>query len=199
MKRNSLPLIAMIAYCALFLGNATAQNAKEKTTEPPKVGDEAPNFKLLPYNSITTDDQSEAMVELKGVVEQGPVVLVVLRGYPGYQCGICSRQVAQFVKEADALVKAGVQVVMVYPGPQDQLAMRAKEFVGETTLPKNFHMLIDPDYEFTNLYNLRWDAPRETAYPSTFVIDNDQKVVFAEVSKGHGGRSRVKDVLAALK
>ncbi|RPI83149.1 MAG: AhpC/TSA family protein, partial [Planctomycetaceae bacterium] len=39
------------------------------------------------------------------------------------------------------------------------------------SLPDSFHLLIDPDYDFTTLYALRWDAKGETAYPSSFVID----------------------------
>ncbi len=200
MTRYSLFATAFAACFAIVCNSALAQEADKNMAEPPKVGDEAPNFKLLPYNAKPmADEEDDTMVELSEVVEQGPVVLVVLRGYPGYQCGICSRQVAEFVKAGDAIAKAGAQVVMVYPGTDNQLGMKAKEFVAETELPKNFHMLIDPNYEFTNLYHLRWDAPAETAYPSTFVIDKEGKIVFAEVSKGHGGRSSVKDVLAALK
>jgi hypothetical protein len=57
---------------------------------------------------------------------------------------------------------------------------------------------MDPDYKFTNAYRLRWDAPRETAYPSTFVIDRERKVRFAKVSKTHGGRATASEVLKAL-
>jgi peroxiredoxin len=40
-----------------------------------------------------------------------------------------------------------------------------------------------------NLYGLRWDAPNETAYPSTFVIDKKGKIVFSKVSSTHGDRA----------
>ena len=56
----------------------------------------------------------------------------------------------------------------------------------------------DPDYTFTNAYNLRWDAKRETAYPSTFVIAADGTIKYAVVSKEHGGRSKAADVLKAV-
>ena len=63
----------------------------------------------------------------------------------------------------------------------------------------NFHLLIDPDYKFTNSWHLRWDAPRETAYPSTFVINKDRVITFAKISKTHGDRADVKDVMKVLK
>ena len=60
----------------------------------------------------------------------------------------------------------------MYPGLPADLDRRAKEFLAaQSPLPANVTLLIDPDCTFTNLYGLRWDAPRETAYPSTFLID----------------------------
>ncbi len=78
------------------------------------------------------------------------------------------------------------------------LKARAEEFVGDTVLPENFTMVLDPDYTFTNAYGLRWDAPSETAYPSAFVIDRDGTIRFARVSTSHGGRAGADEILKAL-
>lgn len=158
--------------------------------QPPAVGDLAANFTLK-------SPGSEA-VELKKLLEQGPVVLVVLRGYPGYQCPLCTRQVAQFLGKAEDFRAAGARLVFVYPGPAQQLTIRAKEFLGERKLPGNATLVLDPDYSFTRAYRLRWDAPRETAYPSTFVIQPDGKISYAVISQSHAGRSDVDNVLKAL-
>jgi peroxiredoxin len=120
---------------------------------------------------------------------EGSVVLLVLRGYPGYQCPVCTAQIGKFMNRAKAFAAAKATVVMVYPGPADGLKSHAEDFVRGKTLPENFHLLLDPDYKFTNSYQLRWDAKNETAYPSTFVIGQDGKVLFAKISKTHGGRS----------
>ena len=61
-----------------------------------------------------------------------------------------------------------------------------------------WRVLLDPDYSFTQSYGLRWEAPKETAYPSTFVIDGKRKVLYAKVSKTHGDRSTPDEVLSAL-
>jgi peroxiredoxin Q/BCP len=62
-------------------------------------------------------------------------------------------------------------VLLVYPGPAKELESHAKEFARSKKLPANFHFVVDPDYKFTKAYDLHWDAPKETAYPSTFVVE----------------------------
>lgn len=108
-------------------------------------------------------------------------------------------QVVDLLKLADALKTAGARVVLVYPGPAEGLTERAQEFLRNKTLPDHFTLVTDPDFTLTAAYHLRWDAPRETAYPSSFVIDGQGKVRFALVSKTHGGRAKASDLLAAIK
>ncbi len=156
----------------------------------PAVGDEAKDFELVALGGET--------VKLSKQTESGPVVLVVLRGYPGYQCPLCTRQVAEFVAKADDFKKAGAKLLFVYPGPATKLKEHAGEFVKGKDYPDHFQFVLDPDYVFTNAYQLRWDAKNETAYPSTFVLDGKRKITYSKVSKGHGDRSKVDDVLKAL-
>ena len=137
-------------------------------------------------------------IKLADTLAQGPVVLVMLRGYPGYQCPICTAQVGGMINKAKQLADKNANVLLVYPGPADGLKAHAAEFVQGKDIPANFNLLLDPNYEFTNQYNLRWDAPGETAYPSTFVLDKDGTVLFAKVSREHGDRAKIADVVAAL-
>ena len=46
-------------------------------------------------------------VKLSALAKDGPVVLVVLRGFPGYQCPACSQQVRDFREHAKTLRGAG--------------------------------------------------------------------------------------------
>jgi peroxiredoxin len=87
---------------------------------------------------------------------------------------------------------------MVYPGPGENLQQHVDEFVANRELLPNFHVLVDPDFTFTRSLALRWDAPKETSYPSTFVIDQNWTVRYALVSKTHGGRATADDVLKVL-
>jgi peroxiredoxin len=156
----------------------------------PAVGQKAPAF------ALTSPDGEP--VTLAAELARGPVVLVLLRGYPGYQCPFCTRQFGDFLAHAKDLAASGARVIWVYPGPSDQVAQRAKEFMANTTLPGNVRIATDPDYAFTLAYGLRWDAPNETAYPATFVVDRRGIVRFAQISVGHDGRARAEDVLKAL-
>lgn len=188
MKTYSLILRSSLgAAMALFMA-AFAQPAARATT--PQVGDLAPNFSLQ-----TLDGK---VIELKALSTQSPVLLIVLRGWPGYQCPICSRQVNDYIGKAADFTNKGVQLLMVYPGPADQLKEHAGEFLTNRQWPADFLYVLDPDYTFTNVYGLRWDAPRETAYPSTFIIDREGRVRFAHVSKSHGDRVSAAAALEAL-
>ncbi len=54
----------------------------------------------------------------------------------------------------------------------------------QADLPANIVLVTEPDYKITNLYGLRWDAPQETAYPSTFILDKKGMVLFEKISRG---------------
>jgi thioredoxin-dependent peroxiredoxin len=169
----------------------TTVSAEDKPSGRPAVGDVAKDFELVGLDSKA--------VKLSELNKNGPVVILVLRGWPGYQCPLCTRQVGQFLQSADKIKEAGASVVLIYPGPKDDLDKHAQEFVKGKSFPAHFRFVTDPDYAFTNAYNLRWDAPNETAYPSTFVVDKGGKISFAKISMTHGDRSSVNDVLSALK
>jgi thioredoxin-dependent peroxiredoxin len=185
MKINNLRKLAVaVAACLIVPFSLNA-------AYPPKVGDQAADFTLK-----TLDDKA---VQFSDLTAKSEVVLVVLRGWPGYQCPLCTSQVHDFVSNAEKLRDAGVQVLMVYPGPADELKAHATEFLADKNWPKGFMLVIDPDYSFTKSYGLRWNAPNETAYPSTFIVSKEGKVLFAHVSKQHGGRTKASDVLKELK
>ena len=162
----------------------------QTTSTPPAVGDKAPDFTLSTLQG--------KRVRLSEVTAKAQVVLVALRGYHGYQCPLCNQQAHDFLKNAQGFADANAQVILVYPGPPDDLGTRATEFVADKKLPDNFFLLLDPGYEFTNLYGLRWDAPNETAYPSTFLIDEKGIVFFSKISKNHGGRTKASELLEVL-
>jgi len=157
----------------------------------PNVGDRAPDFTLAQIDG--------KKLALSAELKRGPVVLIVGRGWVGYQCPFCNRQFGDFLKAAGDIEAAGARVVWVYPGPADQVQTRAEEFAAGRPFPPNFRFVLDPSYALTRSYGLRWDAPQETAYPSTFVIDRTGVVRYALVSKSHDGRSSAADVIAALR
>lgn len=162
--------------------------AQGQTT--PKVGDTARDFTLQGLDGVA--------VRLSEQLARGSVVLVVLRGYPGYQCPFCTRQFGDYLTNAPKFEAAKAQVLFVYPGPAEGLREHAVAFTAGEPLPTAFRILTDPDYGFTLAYGLRWEAPQETAYPSTFVFNRNGVVSFAHISRSHGDRATAASVLEAL-
>ena len=182
MNRRSLLLAAV-----LLIGSS----AVASVGSVPRVGDKAPDFTLAQIDGKPLTLSTE--------LKSGPVVLIVGRGWVGYQCPFCNRQFGDFLKAASDIDAIGARVVWVYPGPADEVRKRAEEFTAGKPFPPNFRFVLDPSYAFTQSYDLRWDAPRESAYPSTFVIDRAGIVRYALVSKSHGGRSTAAEVIAELR
>ena len=178
-------LLQLIAILALVL---TVSSAKAQT---PATGDKAPNFTLL--------TPTGSSVSLESETRKGTTVLVILRGFPGYQCPYCVRQVHDFAEHASDFAAKKVRVLFVYPGPPAALDDHAKEFLTkEADLPANIQLVVDPDYRVTNLYGLRWDAPHETAYPSAFILDKHRTIKFEKISHTHGDRTTAEDVLKQI-
>jgi peroxiredoxin len=176
----------------LAAGSVPARAQESKVLDALKVGATVTDVELQPLESDET-------IKLSELTAEGPVVLVVLRGWPGYQCPICFRQMGELLRQADTIQELGAKVVLVYPGPADNLSEHAKDFLKSTELPAPFLFVVDPDYALTNTYQLRWDEPRETAYPSTFVLDLDRVIKFRKISFSHGDRAKTDDVIEVLR
>ena len=173
-----------VALSALFFGATLL-------AETPAVGAKAPDFTL----STPIGRPVQMSKELHG----HNLVLVVLRGFPGYQCPYCEKQVHDLVEHAADFAAKNVTVLLVYPGPPADLDQHAKEFLAKQSgLPMNIVLVTDPDYAMTNAYGLRWNAPHEAAYPSTFILDRDRTIRFEKISHSHGDRLSVQDTLDHL-
>ncbi len=179
---------AWLRWSPLFLFLLLARVALAAT---PAVGAAAPEFTLM--------TPTGAVVHLQDELRKNTVVLVLLRGFPGYQCPYCTKQVHDFVDHASGFAAAKAEVLLVYPGPSADLDQHANDFLAQqAALPKNIVLLTDPEYKMTTAYDLRWNAPHETAYPSTFILDQDGKILFEKISRSHGERTSAEDVLHQL-
>ncbi len=179
MKILLTPFLILLAVLAFSQGNNN-----------PEVGSKAPDFSL---KTIRGDK-----ITLSKMVQKQPVVLIVLRGWPGYQCPVCTKQVGGLVEDGQKFSDLKSTVLMVYPGPSDELQEHAREFSEDFSFPENFYFTLDPDYSMINEYGLRWDDPKETAYPSTFVINKEGTIVFAKISTTHGGRADNEEIFKVL-
>lgn len=160
------------------------------SAQQPAVGTKAADF------TLSTPENKP--IRLSEMTAKGPVALVVLRGFPGYQCPYCNRQVQDLIQKSPDLAELGVQIVAVYPGPPKDLSGKANEFLTGKTLPANFTLVLDPGYTFTESYGLRWDAEHETAFPSTFLIDKEGVIFFSKIVKSHGARASAAEMIEAF-
>lgn len=157
----------------------------------PGVGQRAPEFTLSTLSGNT--------LSLGSLMSQGRVVVIFLRGYPGYQCPFSQQQFQNYQQTAAQFAALGAQVVFVYPGTGGKsLADNAAQMVGDQPLPANIHIVLDPDYVFSTKYGLRWDAPSQTVYPSTFLVASNGTVIFAHTGRTSNDLTPPADALAVL-
>ena len=142
---------------------------------------------------------SNDYLRLSDQYRQGAVVVVVLRGYPGYQCPICMRHVATLANRATTLKRFATKVILVYPGASESLEKRAEEFAGKRRLPEPMVIVRDDQMDTVREWGLGWDARSETAYPATYVIDRNGRIRWKKVSTSHAGRSTVEEILKELR
>jgi thioredoxin-dependent peroxiredoxin len=177
--------------CVLAMLLLVMTCAAQSFAQTPIVGQKAPDFILR--------TPAGKPVELSKQTSNSTVVLVVLRGFPGYQCPYCQKQVHDFVEHAPEFTARKASVLLVYPGPAADLDQHAREFLEkQANLPPNVTLVTDPEFAMTNLYNLRWNAPSETAYPSTFIIDRKGMITFEKISHSHDDRSTAVGILAEI-
>jgi peroxiredoxin Q/BCP len=188
-----LAALFLSAPISLDAADAPASQAASQPAvrlKPPAVGEKAPELSLL-----TIDGKPVVLAES---LKKGPVVVIELRGWVGYQCPICNQQVNELITHSKDILAKASQVILVYPGPADGLKAHAEEFVSGKGTPEGFTFVMDPDMKFVSSWGLRWMKTAETAYPSTFVIDKEGVVQFAKVSSSHGDRASAADITKAL-
>jgi peroxiredoxin len=157
----------------------------------PGVGQRAPEFNLSTVNG--------APLSLRSLTSQGRVVVIFLRGYPGYQCPFSQQQFQNYQETAAQFAALGAQVVFIYPGAGGKsLADSAVQMIGDQPLPANIHVVLDPDYVFSTKFGLRWDAPNQTVYPSTFLIAQSGTVLFAHTGRTSSDLTSPSEALAVL-
>ena len=180
-----------LAGCWVPLGADDSVAASDGSTTL-NVGDRAPDFDLPVVGAAD-------YLKLSDEYDEGPVVVIVLRGYPGYQCPVCSRQFASLANRATALGKEAHRVILVYPGKAEMLERHAERFKGSRSLPEPLVIVRDDGMKMVASWGLRWNSRRETAYPATYVIDRNGRIRWKKVSQSHAGRSTVEEILKQLR
>ena len=189
MKSTWILFLAIAAWHGT-LANSYGQGANASVQ--PEVGQRAIDFEL-------TIVKGEGYLSLSDTYKEGPTVLIFLRGLPVYKCTIDASQVNALVNRAKVLAQSAHRVVLVYPGRAEGLERHAEQFLASRKLPEPLVIVRDDDMNIVNQWGLRWDSPRETAYPATFVLDQYGRIAWKKVSRSHAERSSIEEILKELR
>jgi peroxiredoxin len=134
-------------------------------------------------------------VDLKQYRGKKNLVLVIMRGYPGFVCPNCSAQTSRLVSNYEEFVKRNTEVVVVYPGPTEHL----QEYISVSrtqagNLPVPFPILLDEKFAAVDRLGIRGDL----AKPSTYILDKEGEVRFAYVGATTADRPSLKAILQQL-
>lgn len=188
-------LAMSLGCCQLLLTLLPAANllrAQGVSQNQPDIGQRAPEFELPLVGQ-------NKFLNLRDEYRDGPVVVIVLRGYPGFQCPTCKSQFNAVVNRARALSSETKCVVLVYPGEAEHLEKNSKRFLGSRKLPDPIRLVRDDDMQMVDDWGIRWQARNQTAYPATFVIDQNGRIAWKKVSSSSAGRSTVEEILRELR
>lgn len=199
----------------LFVVICTALGCGSDSTPP--AYSYAPDLKSIesqfhqdaPANRTVSSDQMPLMftdmngkaVDLASYRGKSNVVLVMVKGMPtnsgGRFCPGCLAQVSSLAANYDEFKKRDAEVVMVFPGPTDQLPRFLAEgkVSGEAGNPRvPFPLALDPDLKAVDKLGIRG----QLAKPSTYILDKEGHTVYAFVGETTTDRPSVKALFAQL-
>ncbi len=168
-----------------------------------KVGDKAPNFKLL--------DQDGKEERLEASLEEGPVLLVFLRAE---WCSFCVKHLQEFQDNLQAIHDVG-QAKVIAVSPQESSYMQEFHREGQFSFP----ILFDGDhsvmkdykvfFHVTDKYNeyikkakgssievFNGDTEPVMPVPATYLIGQDQVIKYVHYDPNYKKRSDLKEVMA---
>lgn len=186
------PLLAFIALAGWLAYVAWYSDLGDRSKDKIKLGKKLPNITLEDYdgNKQTSSDW------------EGEKRLIIF--YRGNWCPICTAQVNELTKFESQFKELGLQVTLVSPQSHEKSRRHAKK-VG-----MDYDFLVDVNNEAAKalgilhtsgtpkgfeILGFESDVPK----PTTFVLDEKGKVVFADLTTNYRIRPRPEDIIATLR
>lgn len=164
----------------------------DRSKDKIKEGKRLPKINLEDYdgNKLTSDDW------------KGEKRLVIF--YRGNWCPICTAQVKELTDFKTKFDELGVKITLISPQSHQKSKNHAKH-VG-----MNFDFLVDVDNRAAKALGILHESGLPAGFqvlgyetdvpkPTTFVLDENGKVVFADLTTNYRVRTRPEDILKALK
>lgn len=152
----------MIRFFALLLAVCVATPAF--AADPPKVGDDAPDFSM-----VGSDGKTYKLSDFKG--KQA----VVVAWYPRAFTGGCTKECASFKAHGGQIREYEVAYFTASTDPADKNAKFAE------SLSVDYPILSDPDGSVATAYGI-YNAERKAAARVTFYIGKDGKILAIDKS-----------------
>jgi peroxiredoxin len=169
-----------------------------------KVGDKAPDFKLL--------NTAGKAVRLNDLLQHGPVVVAFYRG--GW-CPYCNLELRALQQRLPEIEKLGAQLIAISPQtPDSSLSTQQKDELQFQVLSdrgnsvaRKFGLVFTLPPEIRAIYKgfghdlvaRNGDDSYELPVPATYVIDRDRTIHFGFANADYTKRAEPSDILAALR
>jgi peroxiredoxin len=146
-------------------------------------------------------DSSGKLVDLKEYVGKNVVVLSVMKGfYSQGICVFCTRQTADFARNAKAFKDANVEILVVYPGKEEHInafvrSVRDYEKSEDPRFQLPFKVLLDVNQDAVRAFNIAGDL----ANPSTFILDKNGTVTYQYIGRTMSDRPTASDLISEVK
>lgn len=146
-------------------------------------------------------DSAGKMVDLSQYVGKNIVVLTVMKGfYSQGICVYCTRQTADFARNAKAFKDANVEILVVYPGREEHInafvrSVRDYEKSDDPRFQLPFKVLLDVNQDAVRAFNIAGDL----ANPTTFILNKDGVVQYQYVGRTMSDRPTGSDILQEVK
>lgn len=189
---SAAPLLAFIALSGWLGYVAWYSDLGDRSKDKIKIGKKLPNVPLEDYegNTLNSDDWV------------GEKRLVIF--YRGNWCPICTAQVNELRKFDKQFKESGLKVTLISPQSHEKSRRHAKK-VG-----MDYDFLVDVGNEAAKKLGilhtsgvpkgfevLGYDS--DVPKPTTFVLDEKGKVVYADLTTNYRVRPRPEDILAAIR
>lgn len=162
-------------------------NNDKKMANHELVGNKFPFLRFVNSNG--------EVIDLRQHVANKKLVVVVLRGFAGSVCLVCSSQTLALSKQIKKFHDRNTEVILVYPGEIETIP----QFISsvhdiESTLPLPFPIVLDADLSLVNEFKINGSL----AKPSTMIIDENGIVRYAYVGKHPGDRPTIPNLLKVI-
>ncbi len=200
-KINNIVLLVLISVFSVNCSSAQKSTQEDYQPKGLAVGTTVENFTAIDSKSTTYN--------LETALENGPVVLIFIRGQ---WCPVCNRHMSLMQDSLQYIYGKGASLIVVSPDKPEFIEKTIEKTDAEFTILYDesqkisdyFDVTFNPDGETKLMYNTvlgaklkeaHTDDSERLAVPATFIIGKDKKIVWRQFDFDYKNRSTVKEII----